>query len=156
MTKKKRSTKKKRGRPATGQDPVTAIRLSPDMLSTLDLWRPVYPDARSRSDFIRYMIADGLHAAVRRQKRRAAFQEPRLTAEGAFTAERERDYTKAIKTRMLYEGACTLPWSEYFAWRKKHDGCEPLNEADLAYAGAYSSCPVPKAKSRRAKYDKAR
>jgi hypothetical protein len=148
---KKRSTKKKPGRPATGQDPVTAVRLPPELLAELDLWRPAYPDVRSRSDFIRSMIIDGLNAAKRRQKRRARDYEDgtrtRLTAGGAvFTADRERQFTEVIKDRMLYEGACDLPWPEYVAFRKKHS-CKPLTDSDLAYLAEWTPCAVnPKAR----------
>jgi metal-responsive CopG/Arc/MetJ family transcriptional regulator len=45
--------RKKRGRPATGQDPVTAIRLSPELRSTIDDWRRKQPDQPSRSEAIR-------------------------------------------------------------------------------------------------------
>jgi hypothetical protein len=147
MKGKKRSTKKKRGRPATGQDPVTAIRLSSEMLEALDLWRPIEPTIRNRSEFIRAMIVDGLNANVRKQQRYAethkAGTHTRLTAgEAIFTPEREREFTQAIKERMLYEGACDLPWAEYFSFRKKNN-CAALTDADLAYAAQYSSCKVP-------------
>jgi len=56
---KKRSTKK-RGRPATGHDPVTAIRLSPAMRNALDNWRRVEPDTPNRSEAIRRLIEIGL------------------------------------------------------------------------------------------------
>jgi hypothetical protein len=147
MRGKKRSTKKKRGRPATGQDPVTAIRLPPKMLEVLDLWRPIYPDARSRSEFIRRMLVDGLNANIRKQQRyaesHAAETHARLMAGGAtFTPEREREVTTAIKGRMLYEGACDLPWADYFDFREKNK-CASLTSSDQRYAGQYSTCKVP-------------
>jgi hypothetical protein len=97
------------------------------------------------------MIIDGLNAAKRRQKRRAHdyadATHARLMAGGTvFTAERERQFTEAIKDRMLYEGACDLPWREYVAFRKKHRR-KPLTDSDLAYLAEWTPCAVnPKAR----------
>jgi len=52
----KRTTKKKRGRPATGQDAVTSIRLSPDFRDALDRWSRLQPDKPSRSEAIRRIV----------------------------------------------------------------------------------------------------
>jgi hypothetical protein len=51
---------KKRGRPATGRDPVTAIRLSPDLKGAVDKWRNAQPDKPSRSAAIRMLVEIGL------------------------------------------------------------------------------------------------
>lgn len=51
---------KKRGRPATGKDPVTAIRLSEDMRRDLDDWRRTQDDLPSRSEAIRRLVAIAL------------------------------------------------------------------------------------------------
>jgi Arc/MetJ-type ribon-helix-helix transcriptional regulator len=47
---------KKRGRPATGRDPVTAIRLSPEMRAEIDAWAAKQEDRPPRSEAIRRMI----------------------------------------------------------------------------------------------------
>jgi hypothetical protein len=47
---------KKRGRPATGRDPVTAIRLSPEMREEIDAWAAKQEDRPPRSEAIRRMI----------------------------------------------------------------------------------------------------
>jgi len=57
---KKVASKKKRGRPATGRDPVTAIRLSPDLRETVDAWAAKQKDAPGRSEAIRRLIELGL------------------------------------------------------------------------------------------------
>jgi len=53
---------KKRGRPATGNDPVTAIRLSKEMRSALDVWRRKQEDLPSRSEAIRRLVDKGLNS----------------------------------------------------------------------------------------------
>jgi len=52
--------RKKRGRPATGQDPVTAIRLSADMRERVDKWAAGEPDKPVRSEAIRRLMELGL------------------------------------------------------------------------------------------------
>jgi hypothetical protein len=59
----KRSTavlRKKRGRPATGQDPVTAIRLPVKLRSRLDAWCKQQEDKPSRSKAIRRILEQAL------------------------------------------------------------------------------------------------
>jgi hypothetical protein len=52
--------RKKPGRPSTGQDPVTAIRLSPDLRAAIDEWRRHEPDLPARSEAIRRLVVIGL------------------------------------------------------------------------------------------------
>jgi hypothetical protein len=47
---------KKRGRPATGQDPVTAIRLSAELRASIDTWAAQQEDQPPRSVAIRRLI----------------------------------------------------------------------------------------------------
>jgi hypothetical protein len=61
---KKRNTKK-RGRPATGQDPVTAIRLSPELRNNVDAWAAKQTDKPSRSEAIRRLVELGLKVKLR-------------------------------------------------------------------------------------------
>jgi Arc/MetJ-type ribon-helix-helix transcriptional regulator len=51
--------RKKRGRPATGQDPVSAIRLSPRLAASIDKWA-ASNGAVSRSEAIRRLVELGL------------------------------------------------------------------------------------------------
>src|SRR5271166_1191442 len=51
--------RKKRGRPATGQHPVMAVRLPQELIERIDEWTKA-GDARSRSDAIRQLIERGL------------------------------------------------------------------------------------------------
>jgi hypothetical protein len=54
--------RKKRGRPAIGQDPVLTFRLSPHFKAAIDAWRSTEPDKPSRSEAIRWLIGKGLDA----------------------------------------------------------------------------------------------
>jgi hypothetical protein len=56
------SRSKKMGRPATGHDPVTAIRLSGELKALIDRWRTTQPDKPPRSEAIRRLILTGLAA----------------------------------------------------------------------------------------------
>ena len=56
----KNVVRKRPGRPATGQDPVTAIRLSEEMRRDLDDWRRTQDDLPSRSEAIRRLVAIAL------------------------------------------------------------------------------------------------
>jgi hypothetical protein len=49
---------KKRGRPATGRDPVSAVRLPLDMTSAVDKWAEDH--AANRSEAIRRLVELGL------------------------------------------------------------------------------------------------
>ena len=59
--------RKKRGRPPTGQDPVTALRLPPSLRSSIEDWAKQRPDMPTRSEAIRRLIE--LALAVEPQKR---------------------------------------------------------------------------------------
>src|ERR1700738_4740168 len=54
--------KNRRGRPATGRDPVTAIRLSIELRESVDAWAAKQPGAPGRSEAIRRLIELGLKA----------------------------------------------------------------------------------------------
>jgi hypothetical protein len=57
--------RKKRGRPATGQDPVTAIRLSSELRKNVDAWAAIQIDDPGRSEAIRRLVELGLASARR-------------------------------------------------------------------------------------------
>jgi hypothetical protein len=71
--------KKRRGRPATGRDPVTAIRLSTELRQNVDIWAAKQRDLPGRSEAIRRLVEIALKARPRAgpvrstpNKRRAA------------------------------------------------------------------------------------
>jgi hypothetical protein len=57
---KKNVVRKRPGRPATGQDPVTAIRLSKEMRAAVDTWAAAQHDEPGRSEAIRRLVELGL------------------------------------------------------------------------------------------------
>jgi hypothetical protein len=61
-TSKKNVVRKRPGRPATGQDPVTAIRLSKELRGTVDAWAAEQDDEPGRSEAIRRLVEIGLKA----------------------------------------------------------------------------------------------
>jgi hypothetical protein len=66
--------RKRRGRPPTGQDPVTALRLAPALRSSIEKWAKQQPDWPTRSEAIRRLIEFAL--AVQGKKK---LQAPSLT-----------------------------------------------------------------------------
>ena len=53
--------RRKRGNPATGQDRVTAIRLSPELRQAIDMWASGLPERRlSRSEAVRHILTQWL------------------------------------------------------------------------------------------------
>jgi hypothetical protein len=56
----KNVVRKRRGRPATGQDPVTAIRLSKGLREEVDKWASSQDDEPGRSEAIRRLVELGL------------------------------------------------------------------------------------------------
>jgi hypothetical protein len=56
----KNVVRKRPGRPATGQDPVTAIRLSKEMRAAVDTWAAKQADEPGRSEAIRRLVELGL------------------------------------------------------------------------------------------------
>lgn len=60
-----------------------------------------------------------------------------------FTPKLEKQYTARIKNRQIAEGDCQRPWQHYFDYRVAHvKDVEPLDAADLAYVGQWTSCAV--------------
>jgi Arc/MetJ-type ribon-helix-helix transcriptional regulator len=55
--------KKKRGRPATGRDPVSAVRLPKDLTKAIDTWGEEHEV--SRSEAIRRLVELGLKAKAK-------------------------------------------------------------------------------------------
>lgn len=70
-TSSKKVVPKKRGRPATGKDPVTAIRLSPEMRENVDVWAAKQADKPGRSEAMRRLIDTSLAAAAAKPRGKA-------------------------------------------------------------------------------------
>jgi hypothetical protein len=69
-------------------------------------------------------------------QRRADMNAPLLAP---ITPEKEQAYTRLIKSRQLYEGACGLSWEEYFTYRGEHPDCTPLSRDELDYASMWTA-----------------
>jgi hypothetical protein len=59
-TSNKATPKKRRGRPATGKDPVTALRLPTDLTKSIEAWAADQDDEPNRSEAIRRLVEIGL------------------------------------------------------------------------------------------------
>jgi hypothetical protein len=60
--------KKKRGRPATGRDPLIALRMPPEERQAVEAWAAEQPDKLSLSKAIRRLVSQALAAAPKRGK----------------------------------------------------------------------------------------
>jgi predicted transcriptional regulator len=58
--------KRGRGRPATGHDPTTTIRLSDEIKAKIDEWAARQEDKPPRSEAIRRLVEQALAAAPKR------------------------------------------------------------------------------------------
>jgi metal-responsive CopG/Arc/MetJ family transcriptional regulator len=74
--------RKKRGRPATGQDPVSAIRLSVELTEAIDRWA-ARNKAASRSEAIRELVERGLAGSLpaKHTSRKSAARASEMAAE---------------------------------------------------------------------------
>jgi hypothetical protein len=61
-------TPKKRGRPATGQDPVLTVRLPPNTKLAIENWARQQKDKPSRSEAIRRLIEIALTTNAKKHK----------------------------------------------------------------------------------------
>jgi hypothetical protein len=66
---RKEVTPKKRGRPATGNDPIRTFRMSDEKVAEIDAWAARQPDKPSRSEALRRLIDLGMQAGARGKKR---------------------------------------------------------------------------------------
>jgi hypothetical protein len=99
--------KRKRGRPATGKDPITALRLPPTLLAAVEAWAKKQVDDPNRSEAIRRLVEIGLGSAkiARGQKRSdsptardlAAAQIDRLTDPAAPADEQAHRKRRLLK-----------------------------------------------------------
>jgi hypothetical protein len=98
---------------------------------------------------------DGLAEQRRKQaEREAEFEATRPQREAQEAAERETynkahplttkeeaHYTRLVRERRLYEGACDLRWADYFAFRAAHKR-KPLTAEDVEYLSQWTVCPM--------------
>lgn len=100
--------KKPRGRPATGRDPVTALRLPDALTKSVEDWASKQADTPNRSEALRRLVELGLTVKGRarqsssdqkvRAKEMAASMIDKLTDAGASADD------KAVRKRRLLQG----------------------------------------------------
>lgn len=66
MAKSIKVSLKKRGRPATGKDPMLGARFDPSTVALIDAWAAKAGDDISRSEAIRRLVELGLKAKAKR------------------------------------------------------------------------------------------
>jgi hypothetical protein len=59
---RKQVTPKKRGRPATGKDPLVSTRMPSDLIANIEAWAAAQEDEPGRSEAIRRLVEIGLKA----------------------------------------------------------------------------------------------
>jgi metal-responsive CopG/Arc/MetJ family transcriptional regulator len=69
MAKKSIAETKKRGRPATGHDPVLTVRLPATTRSAIETWAKYQPDKPSRSEAIRRLIEFALATKSKKESK---------------------------------------------------------------------------------------
>jgi len=65
MSREKVIQKRKPGRPATGNDPMMAFRLSKEKVAEVEAWAARQPDKPSRSEALRRLIDLGMRETPR-------------------------------------------------------------------------------------------
>jgi hypothetical protein len=105
---KKNVVRKRPGRPATGQDPVTAIRLSKEMRAAVDAWATSEADKPVRSEAIRRLLEIGLTVGAKQEQTTAATadraKELASKAIDSLTAGAPNSDEKANRKRRLIKG----------------------------------------------------
>jgi hypothetical protein len=107
---------KKRGRPATGQDPVTAIRLSPELRAQIDAWAERQEDKPSQSIAIRRhrhvaqespQMTDGIYQLDSETAPDRILVQLKLTPDFLTMVDRWRADRDMSRTKAVYE-LCAL------------------------------------------------
>jgi hypothetical protein len=103
----KNVVRKRPGRPATGQDPVTAIRLSPQLRESVDAWAARQSDVPGRSEAIRRLVELGLTVKTKSapsERQRAALADLASKAIDSLTVGTADSDEKASRKRRLIKG----------------------------------------------------
>jgi hypothetical protein len=106
---KKNVVRKRPGRPATGQDRVTAIRLSADLRANVDAWASAEDDRPGRSEAIRRLVELGLEVKtttrpVSKSGRRLRARELATNAIEKIIDPAAPDEERAQRSRRLTKG----------------------------------------------------
>jgi hypothetical protein len=104
-----------------------------------------------KGDTLRLMalsLETGIDQFVDEKRAQQEYREKRAREHEEFlarpiTPEMVAEYTKLIKRRKLYEGACELSWQRYFEYVAAHPEIV-LTPEDREYAGMWTSCATTK------------
>jgi hypothetical protein len=99
--------KKRRGRPATGKDPLTALRLPPDLTKAIEAWAANQADEPNRSEAIRRLVELGLTVKTKSapsERQRAALADLASKAIDSLTVGAADSDEKASRKRRLIKG----------------------------------------------------
>jgi hypothetical protein len=99
--------KKRRGRPATGKDPLTALRLPPDLTKAIEAWAANQADEPNRSEAIRRLVELGLTVKTKSapsERQRAALADLASKAIDSLTVGTADSDEKASRKRRLIKG----------------------------------------------------
>jgi hypothetical protein len=88
---------KKKGRPATGRDPLVTVRLTPGMLERIARWREGYPELTA-SETLRILIDLGLNTP---EKKRFYVHDPKVIEQGIRRAETGKDKSTVHSLKRL-------------------------------------------------------
>jgi hypothetical protein len=91
-------------------------------------------------------LETGIDQLVDQKRRQREWEEKRAREHAEFlarpiTPEMVAEYTKLIKRRKLYEGACELSWQKYFEYVTAHPEIV-LTPEDREYTGQWTSCAI--------------
>ena len=95
----KNVVRKRPGRPATGQDPVTAIRLSAELRGSIDVWATTQDDLPGRSEAIRRLVELGLMSSKAPSRPTAAKGAARAVELAASVIEKHIDASAPAEER---------------------------------------------------------
>jgi metal-responsive CopG/Arc/MetJ family transcriptional regulator len=102
MAKSIKVNQKKRGRPATGRDPVSAVRLPTELTAAVDKWAEDHE--ANRSEAIRRLVEIGLTAKTRSapsERQRATLADLASKAIDSLTVSEPNNGEKASRKRRL-------------------------------------------------------
>jgi len=102
--------KKKRGRPATGHDPLVGVRLPPELIAAIDAWAK-RERAVSRSDAIRRFIERALAGSQPRNRSKKAATKARKMA--GQELDRVADQSQPVEVRERRERRLTKGPEEF-------------------------------------------
>ncbi len=126
---RKKAIPKRRGRPATGHDPVSTIRLSPTLKSKIDSWAKKQADQPSRSGAIRRLLILALNGEGT-NKEGASYAQLSSGTKNAIT---RGDATRRLAGFQIRAARAILGWSAEDLARQSSVGLRTIRRAELSH-----------------------